>query len=208
MYQQANQQYENNNHYLKEHARIIIVHGKAHSGKGEVAKYLVNNCGYTECGFADYLKQLATDTFGWSYELIHKNVIRTAESRTFMQTLGQAGRMFDEDFWVKILAARLRFTCMQTKAHAEANSLPFYRMNFVISDLRYVNEMDWGRKIGAKIWKVKRTGDFKKIQAGANHASEISLDNREDWDKVLVNDNTLTDFYGKIAAVMSTRNRA
>ncbi len=187
--------FDSYNAIIKDQATLILVHGKAHSGKGEVAKHLVKEFGFVEFGFADYLKVIATCYFDWPENLIYNNSERTVDSRSFMQIIGHAGRMFDEDFWIKHLAQKISVACRDWVDAGYSS-----KFKAVISDLRYPNEMDWGRSVGGRLWKVVRTGDFKKIQAGENHISETALDDRTDWDKVLMNDSTLSSLYKAVSS--------
>ena len=136
--------------------RLILVHGKARSGKGEVAKRLCEKYGYVEVGFADYLKELAVEVFGWSAEEIWTN--RTPESRKFMQLLGEIGRMVDPDFWIKKLEERLKGK--------------YKDKNIVISDLRYENEAVWGRHNNGQLWIIKRPDAEKMIEKAKMNAEK------------------------------------
>lgn len=163
--------------------KLILVHGKARSGKGEVAKRLCEKYGYVEVGFADYLKELAVEVFGWDPDEIWIN--RTPESRKFMQLLGnEIGRSKDPDFWIRKLEERLEGK--------------YKGKNIVVSDLRYWNEAEWGRNSGGQLWLVERPNAANLIEANPEHASEQDLKKRKDWNYFIINDGTIEDLYKQV----------
>ena len=167
---------------------LILLNGKARSGKGEVAKRLCEKYGYVEVGFADYLKELAVEVFGWDPDEIWIN--RTPESRKFMQLLGnEIGRAKNSDFWIKKLEERLKGK--------------YKGKNIVVSDLRYGNEAEWGRNSGGQLWLVKRPSAEKMIEANPNHASEQDLEKQNLWDAIFMNDGTVEDLYRQVDEVMN-----
>lgn len=168
---------------------LILLHGKARSGKGEVAKRLCEEYSYVEVGFADYLKELAIKIFGWNHDEIYTN--RTPESRKFMQLLGnEIGRAKDPNFWIKKLEERL--------------SEPFFKgKNIVISDTRYQNEAEWGRSRGGQLWKVIRPKVEELIEANPDHASENDLRDWKHWDCIISNHKTLEDLYKEVDVAIS-----
>lgn len=162
-------------------SKLILVNGKARSGKGEVAKRLSEKFGYVELGFADYLKELAVNIFGWAPDEVYRN--RTPESRHFMQLLGnEIGRAKDLDFWVKHLQKTIEGK--------------YKDKNIVISDLRYKNEAQWGLDCKGELWLVKRSEAL--IEANPEHISENDLKDWKIWAHVIKNDGSLEDLYIKV----------
>ena len=162
-------------------SKLILVHGKARSGKGEVAKRLCEKFGYIELGFADYLKELAVTIFGWAPDEVYRN--RTPESRRFMQLLGnEIGRAKDLDFWVKHLQKTIEGK--------------YKDKNIVISDLRYKNEAQWGLDCKGELWLVKRSEAI--IEANPEHISEHDLEDWKIWNHVLENDGSLKNLYDAV----------
>ncbi|MCK4359196.1 MAG: hypothetical protein KAW92_10745 [Candidatus Cloacimonetes bacterium] len=166
---------------------LILLHGKARSGKGEVAKRLCEKYGYVEVGFADYLKELAVEVFGWDPSEIWIN--RTPASRKFMQLLGnEIGRAKNFDFWIKKLEERLKGK--------------YKGKNIVVSDLRYWNEAEWGKNSGGQLWYLWRSGAKKMIEGNPEHASEQDLENWKDWDYTIINDGTIEDLYREVDGII------
>lgn len=168
--------------------KLILLHGKARSGKGEISKYLCERYGYVEIGFADYLKELAITIFGWTQEEIYKN--RTPESRKFMQFLGtEIGRAKDPNFWIKKLEQKL--------------DEPFYKnKNIVISDVRFKNEAEWGKSKGGQVWLIMRPYAEELIESNPEHLSENDLKDWYKWDQVISNDKTIEDLTGQVDKIM------
>lgn len=167
--------------------KLILVHGKARSGKGEVAKRLCEKYGYVEVGFADCLKELAVEVFGWDPNEIWVN--RTPESRKFMQLLGnEIGRAKNSNFWIKKLEERLEGK--------------YKDKNIVISDLRYTNEAEWGKNSGGQLWYLWRPGAKDLIEGNPEHASEQDLKKWKDWDYTIINDGTVDDLYEKVDGII------
>lgn len=166
---------------------LILLHGKARSGKGEVAKRLCEKFGYTELGFADYLKELAVEVFGWTPDEVYRN--RTPESRYFLQLLGnEIGRAKDIDFWVKHLDKKIEGKYKDKK--------------IVISDLRYKNEAQWGLNKGGELWLIKRPDAETLIESNPEHASEHDLENWKIWMHVIENNSSLENLYEKVDSII------
>jgi hypothetical protein len=167
---------------------LILLHGKARSGKGEVAKRLCEKFGYTELGFADYLKELSVDVFGWTPDEIWRN--RTPESRRFMQLLGnEIGRAKDPDFWIKHLDKKIEGKYKDKK--------------IVISDLRYKNEAQWGLSKSGELWLIRRPD--ATIEANPEHISEHDLEDWKIWHHIIENDSTLDVLYEKVDDIVLGR---
>ena len=66
--------------------RAIAIHGKARSGKDEIAKILLNAYGFTHIGFADKLKEFAVKYFELDPTTIYEK--KTKESRQILQGIG------------------------------------------------------------------------------------------------------------------------
>ena len=175
---------------------IIGIVGFAGSGKGTVSDILVEHHDFTKLSFADAVKDATSAIFGWSRHLLEGD---TDESREFRETkddfwsarfgydvtprymlqlMGtEAGReVFNQDLWIHTVERRIRH-----KQEWE------FEDNFVIPDVRFVNEIQAIRKWGGVVirvvrgaepeWydaalKANRTGDLNDIIATGVHISE------------------------------------
>jgi len=93
-------------------------------------------------------------------------------------------RAQDPDYWTKAWGRKIE-------------QLDPTRINILVDDVRFMNELDVIRAHGGLIIKIERPGF-----AGANnHSSETSLDGFTAWDAVVVNDGTLDKFKGEIGRI-------
>ena len=110
---------------------VILVSGKAGSGKSTVASMLANKLADEPSlrvmfyGFADPIKYLARSYFGWDGE-------KDDKGRRLLQQIGFVGREYDEDIWVKHFLQQL---------DKRAGLLPFHIA--IISDWRFPNELNF-----------------------------------------------------------------
>lgn len=99
-----------------------------------------------------------------------------------MQTLGDWGRSFSEDFWLKNATAYMEKLKKQ-KASA-----------FVVSDVRFANEAAWVRHHGGVIWRVHRDA----AQPVREHVSESGVDDIRP-DLTVHNNGTIEDLCAGVA---------
>ena len=154
---------------------MIGVTGYAQHGKDSVGKFLVEEYGYTRYAFADQLKSMAftlnpiVQTYSFPK---HPERLQTlvglmgwdkakeiAEVRRFLQVLGtEAVRdHLGEDAWVDALDLKLKVDGFMAKDE-RGMYYPYVwpGAKVVITDVRFPNEAAWVRKLGGKLWRVKR----------------------------------------------------
>jgi hypothetical protein len=165
---------------------IIGLTGYARSGKDTVANILVNNYGYTRIAFADKIRNLLVEMdpilenghrlsstleeYGWEIAKAKPEV------RRLLQSLGLGSRkLFGPGFWVH--------EAMKTMLND-----PRLDMNYVVTDVRFLNEADMVKANNGQIWRVKRTG----VGAINNHVSESEMDHYK-ADQIFTNDGTIAD---------------
>ena len=165
---------------------IILVTGKSGSGKSTLSKYIVDNYdSYIEVALADKLKQLTfkllqlfnvkIDSIDDLYNIETKN-----KYRKYLQNIGTecCRDVFGDDFWCDMLKLDLS-------------------KNIIISDIRYVNEMNYFMNkysdhdiISIKVVKKNSSTTFN------NHSSELDIDQLQ-TDFTIENDFT-DSFFKKI----------
>lgn len=144
---------------------IIGLVGFAGSGKGTIADILVNEHDFSKIAFADSVKDSVAAIFGWPRHLLEGD---TDESRKFRETKDEfwsdklncsftprqalqlmgteAGReVFHNDVWIHSVERRIKY-----KTEWE------FENNFVISDVRFANEIKAIREWGGFIVRVAR----------------------------------------------------
>jgi len=197
---------------------LISLSGLIGSGKDTVSDYLVTECGYTRESFAGPLKDAVSVIFNWDREMLEG---KTAEAR--------ARREVVDRWWAKRLdiphltprwvlqhfgteVCRNNFHDAIWIASLENKLHGLEGKDIVVSDVRFINELEMLEKIGAKTVRVFR-GDnpewwetalavpkydeaLVKMQTvyGSIHQSEW------DWaphkfDVLLSNNGTLEDLY-------------
>lgn len=120
---------------MKRH--IIIIAGRAGSGKDTAGRYLTDAHGFTPEAYAIPLKRAITAIFGVPYPDLHNHHAKNQPvdgwphhtPRTLMQTIGTdlLRDQFDKDIWIRSLAGRI----------ARQHDNP----RWVITDARFPNEL-------------------------------------------------------------------
>ena len=172
---------------------IIGLGYKARSGKDTVASYMCCDHGFTSVAFADNLKEAAKVIFGLSHEQCYGNLKEVTDPywndtpRNILQLLGTEclRNGYHRDVWIKSLGRKLL---------AEPNR------NWVVTDVRFLNEAESIRQWGGGLVKIVRPG-APQI-ATTQHQSEIELDGYDGWHYTLNNDGTLEQLDGKIEAML------
>lgn len=178
---------------------LLAIAGAARSGKDTIAEYLVRNHGYLRNGLADPLKRAAqhmfflTDAQRDSDEL--KEVVIPywgMSPRQMFQKLGTEGgrHVFGDDLWLK----RWTYHYDTYKEHT----------NYVVPDVRFVNEAEHVRSLGGVIIHVTRDS-AKGLLAGdtAKHASEVTLPIGP-HDFVITNNGTKKEMCDKLDNIVSS----
>ncbi len=180
--------------------RIIGLHGYAQSGKDTVASMLD---GYERLAFADRLRecvytlnpevtfhdlrtrvQTLVDMHGWDYAKVNCD-----EIRRLLQVFGtEVGRELIKDgLWVDIVLDQM------------ADGLEHPEAKFVITDLRFPNEVDglsiFGDEEGVEVelWKIQRPG----VGPVNTHVSDAGLAD-DMFDIIIDNDGSLEDLRAKV----------
>lgn len=204
---------------------LIGVTGYAQHGKDSIARFLVEEYGFTQMSFAAPLKQLALlvnpyvgyESFDSDRSL--ERAIRLAEVvevlgwddaktelkevRRVLQQLGTRAReVLGPDVWVSAFRkTALDEGLARWTADDEYDS---YRLDFVkdvvVSDVRFLNEALMIRGQAGLLWRVDRTGFDNGL--GTDHPSEAAVATLP-VDTVIVNDGTLADLRGEVAGYMA-----
>lgn len=170
---------------------IIGLTGFARSGKDSVAKVLVDQYGFTRIAFADPIREMLLqidpilDTghhlsstlkeYGWELAKARPEV------RRLLQELGVSARaIINEDVWVN-----------------KALSIIDKDIDYVFTDVRFINEVAALRLAGAHIWRVERPG----VTAINGHVSESYVSTFE-VDQTFVNEGSLGDLEAAVKARM------
>lgn len=177
--------------------------GHARSGKDTAGRWLVEHHGHQRVGFADPLKEMAlrvdpiidpivgstlSDVIrmvGW--EDAKDDEAYAWEVRRFLQNLGSAVRDLDPGFWISQAFETMADNGWDREQH------------FVITDVRYPNEVQALRTAGFKLLYIDRPG----VSPVNDHASETSV-GPEDADVVVPNTGGLESFYVTLSDVVES----
>jgi hypothetical protein len=161
----------------KDNMNLIGITGKAGTGKDTLADYLVEKHGFHRYGFADPIKELLNEFFGWkphqwldrdwkeSPQIIDGSIPGLSWSpRQLAQWLGtEVGRnTFGQDCWIKRFERY--YECL--------DSFDPGATRFVISDVRFNNEAVAIRRMGGTIIHLTRTG----LNEVSSHISEAGIE--------------------------------
>jgi hypothetical protein len=205
--------------------KIIGLVGLIGSGKGTVAEYLVNTHHFRSISFANHLKDAVATVFGWPRNLLEGDTeysrrwreevdewwterlgIPNLTPRWVLQYWGTdvLRKNFHNDIWIASLEYQL---------------LKESQLHFVISDVRFPNEIEMIKRLGGEIWRIERGvlpewacieyANFEDLKRHMTlyhkdvHASEWSwILNKPD---VLINNNTaLNNLYQRIEQCLRT----
>ena len=143
---------------------LVFIAGRRGAGKGEIAEYLMREHRFSTIKLADPLKDMLRvflkEYLGFNHEMIERHIegnLKEApipllggnSTRELMQTLGtEWGRQLVPDMWINIAIARI-----QRKVSR--------RHRVVVDDMRFPNEANVAQKLGAKLWLVESTKNWR-----------------------------------------------
>lgn len=168
---------------------LILLAGKANSGKDTAAYHLTTKYSFTKFAFADALKDFVSEKYKIDKAVLYSQEGKKQEykktGKTFRDLLieeGLAHREIDPDHWIKIV-------CNKIKNHYG---------NVVISDFRFPNEYD------TIFHELSDTHSIKSVciirENGSERIDDISETSlsKFKFDKVWFNDRTIYDLHKSI----------
>lgn len=174
---------------------LIGVAGCKRQGKDTIGDYMVEHYGYTKIGFADSLKVALQAIFKFSDEQLYGDLKEITDDfwnltpRNAMQTIGTdlMRNQFMDDVWVR---------CVERTITEAWKTTPFKK--FVISDIRFPNEIDMVKRLSGKIIRITRP-DLPDL--AENHESESNIGSLVvDYD--ILNDGTIDELYKKVNCIL------
>lgn len=138
---------------------IIGIVGLIGSGKDTIANHLVKNHSYERYSWATPLKDLAADLFGWDRNMLEGVTPETRQQREIKDEWWSTklGRDWSPRSALQIMGTEV----MRNSLHPDIWVLAGQRriankVNVVISDTRFPNEIKAIREMGGQIWMVHR----------------------------------------------------
>lgn len=182
--------------------RLIGLTGLAGSGKDTVRRMLEEDHEFVGLAFADPIRQMIGELLasnGFSTEWMYERALKEqpidgldVSYRQLAQTLGtEWGRAIHPDFWLRIAG---QFIADQRRQGER---------QFVISDVRFVNEAQWVKDAGGEVWRIDRPG----IDPVRDHESERQVLQIVP-DRVLDNSGSVEDLWSFVNDVLWDRRVA
>src|SRR6056300_364672 len=206
---------------------IIGICGLIGSGKGTVADILVEQ-GYKKISFADKLKDGVATIFGWDRAMLEGDTDEGRESREQADEFwtAETGRTITP----RIVLQEFGTECMRDGFYngVWVSLLKKYLIDhpgdYIVPDVRFRNEQNMIRKLGGKIWQVKRGKDpewfaraifdnnnpkTSNLMSGIDvHESEYKwIDVNTRFDSILHNDSTVDDLKSLVLDQISNTPR-
>jgi predicted nucleic acid-binding Zn-ribbon protein len=185
---------------------VIGITGRKRSGKDTVGKHLIDNYGFVRVAYADALKEACKIIFGFTDEQVYgddlkevvdeywnytpREILQKVGTELFREGLPKLCPMISNDIWLRSVDRQIQK--LREKGHTR----------FVITDVRFPNELDFIAKYKGFTWKVSRPS----ISIESNiqiHSSEAMIDEFE-CTKEFINNKTLDDLYNDIDNEMET----
>jgi len=203
---------------------ILGIIGLINAGKSTVANILVEDYGFIKVSFADSLIDAVASIFGWDRQLLQGD---TEESRLWREQV--------DSYWSNVMqhpvTPRWVLQHIGTDVmrdhfyesiwvHSLMRKLTDSNNNYVISDVRFLNEIDVIISQKGKIWEVQRpplpdwymlATSFKDDHRGLTHfmSSYFKEIHSSEWDwnlahrdQIIQNDGSLDDLKNKIKSLV------
>lgn len=196
---------------------VIGLCGRMRSGKGELAK-ICEKYGYEKLYFALPLKQLCADLLDKSIDELNKAKNEKIEIGVTIQedmckiiseeTEIPLDIVTEKCYGVVIKDVRHMLQFIGTDLIRKYNTdwhvnriraMIDENKNYVLEDVRFPNEKKMIEDLGGDCWFITRP----TLENVSNHISETSLTWRDCWNKVIVNDTTLSNLLFKWEAFIT-----
>lgn len=165
---------------------IVAFSGYPRAGKDTAAEYLISKHQFRRVALADKLKHLAKDLMGVEYREVDKEEFLpewNMTRRQVWQRVGQQIRAVHPEIWIRYIA----------------DMFDLYA-NVVVTDVRYPNEIDFMRKLGAKCFRIDRDGT-----GSTGHESDDALAKYKKWDAIISNNGTVEQLHQEIARLVDDK---
>ena len=162
--------------------KIIMIGGKARSGKDTFASFLANNMNSKVCilQISSYIKYYAIKYFGWDGE-------EETKPRDLLNKIGTEiiRDKIDPDFHINRLIEDIKV-------------LSYFYDTCIVSDVRFPSEIEKVKNEFSSCVSVKLVRDSSVLtELQKNHVSETALDDYDKFDFIIDNNGTLEELEEK-----------
>jgi hypothetical protein len=180
---------------------IIGISGRKYSGKDTLGEYLIQNHGYTRLAFADALKEATKCIFGFTDEQVYGNkkedidpfwnisareVLQHLGTNVFRNNMKELLPNVGTDLWIYVLKRKIL-----QKLEEDPSA------KFVITDVRFPNEIEFIKSMNGITIKLKRDSEKNQFY---NHESEMLIDNLV-TDFEFDNNKTKEDLFNQVSFI-------
>ena len=176
--------------FIKKNPKIIVLSGKAQSGKNVCASIIKNY--YNDLGlkiviisYASYLKMYAKEVLGWDDS-------ESTKPRDFLQQVG-----------VELIKNKINPNMLIDRVIDDIRVYSYFFDIIVISDARFVDEIEVIRKIFSNVSVIHVLGKSNDLTfEQQNHSTETGLDNYNDYDFIINNGGSKDELKKNILEVL------
>jgi len=187
---------------------IVVLVGKKQSGKSTVAKHLCEKYGFVELAFADSLKVVVNELFGFKLgrdsTSEYKETVDGYWEFSPRKALQYVGDMFQEGMeglvpgigrgiWAEIVCRKI------------IELLRAGKDKIVISDLRFPHELDFLREKFSCIRAIKIIRSDNEIEGKDLHRSEIEME-QINAGVIIENNGTIEELFENVDSVVDFEN--
>ena len=176
--------------FINRNPKIIILSGKAQSGKSFIASLIVdyyNSLGKksVSISYAKYLKDYAKDILGWDGS-------EDSKPRDFLQQVG-----------VELIKDKINPNMLINRVCEDVMVYSYFYDVIVISDARFVDEINVIKSKFDNVVVIHIDGKDNSLTIDQkNHSTETSLDGFNDYDYVILNNGNVDDLKKKVFEVL------
>ncbi len=181
--------------------KVIGIAGRKYNGKDTIGDYLVKNYGYKKIAFADPIKEICKEMFGFNNEQLYGSLKETNDEfwnispRKLMQFIGTELFRNHTDEIMPDVGSNIWIKVLEKKILDNPDS------KYVITDIRFENELELVTKFhGLKI-KVVRDN----MEIIDNHISEKLIDSLN-TEFTIKNNGTKEELFEKIDDLLNHLN--
>lgn len=145
--------------------KLIGLCGLIGSGKGTVSDHLMEEHDYIGVSFAETLKDAAACIFGWDREMLEGSTTESRAERELKDEWWSERLGFDVSprYMLQFMGTEVMRNNLHSDIWAIATEKRIIEMsrdypwaNFVISDVRFPNEVAMIRRLGGQVWHIQR----------------------------------------------------
>ncbi len=179
--------------FVNKKPQIIILTGKAGSGKSKTASLFINaykNKKAISLAYSSYLKSIAKNVLAWDGN-------DKTKPRTFLQDLGNK------------LIRKINKSFLINRMIEDIKVYSYFYDVIIISDARFVEEIESIKSIYKKVLVIKITRDKKNnlTEKQSKDITETALDKYKLYDYIIENNGSVKKLEEKVKQIVGNDNK-